>query len=268
MHPLGMSMPWQVVYSRNARAAVRLFCFHYAGGSASAFRNWASHLPRSVELVAVQLPGREGRFDERFITRFDELIETLTDALMPSLNMPYAVFGHSLGTLIGFEWIRQLDHRGIRQPSIFFASGRRAPQFINPEPPISQLPEAEFVRELLKKYSDQLGSVLEREDFRQAFVPQLRADFTLSETYRYRRGVPLECPIVAFAGEEESEVTEQELLGWQAHTTGRFNALRFPGTHFFIHSQEARLLQEVNRQLSLAIALPEEPATSLLRRGT
>jgi medium-chain acyl-[acyl-carrier-protein] hydrolase len=259
-------MPWQVVYSRNARAAVRLFCFHYAGGSASAFRNWASHLPRSVELVAVQLPGREGRFGERFITRFDELIKTLTEALTPSLNIPYAVFGHSLGTLIGFEWIRQLKHHGIRQPLIFFASGRRAPQFANPEPPISHLPEADFVRELMKKYSDHLGSVLERDDFRQAFVPQLRADFTLSETYRYRRGIKLECPIVACAGEQETEITEQELTGWQEHTTGRFNALRFPGAHFFIHSQETQLLQETKRQLSSAIALPDETATSRRRR--
>jgi medium-chain acyl-[acyl-carrier-protein] hydrolase len=260
-----MTTPWQVVYNRNARAALRLFCFHYAGGSASAFRNWTAQLPSSIELVAVQLPGREGRFDEPFITHFDELIETLTHVLMPALNMPYAVFGHSLGTLVGFEWLRQLKKRGLRQPGIFFASGRRAPQFPNREPPISHLPEAEFVRELLKKYGDHLGSVLERDDFRQAFVPQLRADFLLSETYRYRRGVKLECPVVAYAGEQETDITELELTGWGEHTTGRFNALRFPGAHFFIHSQEVRLLQEARRELTAVMTVQEEAATSHLR---
>jgi medium-chain acyl-[acyl-carrier-protein] hydrolase len=246
-----MTTPWQIVYNRDKRAAMRLYCFHYAGGSASAFRNWTAHLPANVELVAVQLPGREGRFDERFITHFDELIETVTHALMQGLqSLPYAVFGHSLGALVGFEWIRQLRKHGLRQPSIFFASGRRAPQFPNEEPPISHLPEAQFVRELLNKYGDHLGSVLDREDFRQAFVPQLRADFLLSETYRFRRGIKLECPVVAWAGEQETEITEPELTGWQEHTTGRFNAVRFPGAHFFIHGQEARVLREANRELT------------------
>lgn len=255
-------MSWQVFYKRNAHATVRLFCFHYAGGSASAFRNWGKHLPSSVELIGVQLPGREGRFREPFVTRFDDLIETLAEVLTPYLDKPYAVFGHSLGTLISFEWIRQLERCGRRRPLLFFASGRQAPQFPSTDPPISSLPEEEFIRELLKEYEDNLGSLLEKRELREAFIPQLRADFELSESYEYRRGAKLGCPIIAYAGKNETKIGERELTGWREHTIGRFTAGRFPDAHFFIHSQEDLVLQEIRRELSSEIELSEKAAAS------
>ncbi|WP_256732064.1 thioesterase II family protein, partial [Burkholderia pseudomallei] len=55
--------PWLIVHeARNAR--VRLFCFHYAGATASIFRTWPGGLPDWIEVVAVQLPGREYRLGE------------------------------------------------------------------------------------------------------------------------------------------------------------------------------------------------------------
>ncbi|MGH9755029.1 MAG: thioesterase II family protein [Blastocatellia bacterium] len=42
----------------NPAATLRLFCFHYAGGSAQVFHDWPRRLPPSVEMGAIQLPGR------------------------------------------------------------------------------------------------------------------------------------------------------------------------------------------------------------------
>src|SRR5687768_10798540 len=103
MTSIGTTTPW-IAYTRpNPHARLRLFCFPYAGGGASIFRRWSDELPPSVEVCPVQLPGRENRLREPPFTRIDPLVRALAHALRPNLNRPFALFGHSMGALIGFE---------------------------------------------------------------------------------------------------------------------------------------------------------------------
>jgi surfactin synthase thioesterase subunit len=53
--------PWVVVAAPNPAARLRLFCFPYAGGGAAAYFGWGETLPRTVEVCAVQPPGRDAR---------------------------------------------------------------------------------------------------------------------------------------------------------------------------------------------------------------
>ena len=242
--------PWLVFLRRNPEAVLRLFCFHYAGGSASAFRNWVNYLPGSIEVIAIQLPGREGRFKEAHIQQFDKLIDVLVLSMLPYLDLPYVVFGHSLGSLKSFEWIRAIKKRKLQQPNLYIAAGRGAPQLPRREPPIAFLPEEEFVQELIKNYGEKLEPILKVKELRDLFIPQIRADYLLSETYEYKEGIKLDCPIFAFAGDEENKISEGDLHGWAAHTTNNFRARRFPGDHFFIHSAEEQVLTVINNELS------------------
>src|SRR5947209_4907352 len=100
--------PWLVVFQPNPRARLRLFCFPFAGGAASAYRRWAGLLPADVEVAAVQLPGREGRFREPAFTSLDALLDALVPALRPALDRPFAFFGHSMGGVTAFEAARRL----------------------------------------------------------------------------------------------------------------------------------------------------------------
>src|SRR5262249_28719179 len=93
------SHPW-------SRGSVGLFCFAYAGGGASLFRDWVGALGGSVDVCPVQLPGREGRFHEPAFTRLTPLLDSLVQSLGPQLQRPFALFGHSLGALIAFEFAR------------------------------------------------------------------------------------------------------------------------------------------------------------------
>jgi medium-chain acyl-[acyl-carrier-protein] hydrolase len=249
--------PWLIRYGRKPHASVRLFCFHCAGGSASAFRDWSTHLPRTIELVGVQLPGREGRVKEAFVTAMDELINRVADAMTPHLRTPYAVFGHSFGTLGGFEVIRELRRRGLRQPFLFIAAGRQAPQLKRKKKPIASLPEQEFVDELLKDYGSHLGGIFRSSELREAFVPQIRADFALTEAYRYRDAPPLDCPIVAFGGLAEDDLSADELDAWGAQTTGRFHSCRFPGDHFFIETSERQVIEAIREQIDRSLSADE-----------
>ena len=112
------SSPWFVFLSEQSRrdAEFRLFCFHYAGSGGSVFRPWTKRFSDQVELVAVQLPGRENRFDEPLLESMELVTTHLADALPPLLDKPYAFFGHSTGALISFELARVLRRCGLRQP--------------------------------------------------------------------------------------------------------------------------------------------------------
>jgi medium-chain acyl-[acyl-carrier-protein] hydrolase len=102
---------WFLCQKPERRASLRLFCFPYAGGSASIFRGWAQHLPPTVEVCAIQLPGRGGRLLEPAITRMPRLIQAIAPAFVPYLDIPFAFFGHSMGTLISLELARYLRRK-------------------------------------------------------------------------------------------------------------------------------------------------------------
>lgn len=245
---------WFVYAPRASRPALRLFCLPYAGGSASFCSAWDQYLPAAVEVVAIQLPGREQRFMEPVCTDVSAVLDALVPELRGRLSIPFAVFGHSLGAAIAYELISELQRRRLAQPLIFFASGRQAPQFSERDVPIHSLPDAQFCEQFLQRRSSKdLQSLLSDEDARQVFLPQLRADYRLAENYRFdpRRAVRLTCPIVAMDCEADAGAIDPlELSGWREHTGGPFRMYRFPGDHFFIESARAQVLKVISAELS------------------
>jgi surfactin synthase thioesterase subunit len=79
--------------------------------------------------------------------------------------------------------------------------------------------------------------------------PVIRADFKAVETYQHRPEPPLNCPIVAMAGDEDSEVSIAEVSAWREQTTGGFSLQIFPGHHFFLHESPQSTAQLVIRRL-------------------
>lgn len=244
-------MPW-VICDRKTGSdpACRLFCLPYAGGSASVFREWSHCLPPSIEVCAIQLPGRETRLKEPAFTRLPPLVRELAQALLPSLNRPFALFGHSVGALVAFELARHLrGHYGMH-PVHLWAAACPAPQVPDTDAPIHTLPEPAF-RERLRRFNGTPADVLEHEELMAMVGPILRADFALRETYAYAAEAPLDCPITVFGGVEDHEVSAAELCAWQEQTSRSFRAHMLPGDHFFVQSSRAELIQAVSADLGL-----------------
>ena len=118
---------WLAYREVKPHARLRIFCFPYAGGGASIFRGWTALLPADLEVCPVQLPGREGRLREAPFTHMEPMVNALVDALQPYFDLPFVLFGHSMGAAIAFELTRELRRRGRPQPLHLFAAGRRAP---------------------------------------------------------------------------------------------------------------------------------------------
>src|SRR5262245_41626934 len=127
MPPSFPSDPWLPFRRPSPSARLRLYCFPFAGGGASIFRLWPDALPASVEVCSVQPPGRETRFREAPFARMAPLVAVLADVLLPELERPYALFGHSMGALIAFELAREQRRRRARPPEQLIVSGRGAP---------------------------------------------------------------------------------------------------------------------------------------------
>lgn len=240
--------PW-IVYPRpNPQARLRLFCFPYAGGGASIYRLWPNDLPAAVEVCAIQPPGRETRMREKPFTHVAPLAQALAPILRPYLDRPFAFFGYSLGSLVGFELARELRRQGDAQPLHLFVGGRRAPQTPDPEPPIHDLPEAEFLVEL-RRLSGTPEAVLQNAELMQLLQPLLRADFAVNETYVFTEDPPLDCPISAYGGLEDAEASREDLAAWREQTRGSFKLQMFPGGHFFLNSDRAMLLRAISEDL-------------------
>ncbi len=240
--------PWLIRGSSGTKAQRRLFCFPYAGGGASIYRTWGKQLPAEIEVCAVQLPGRENRITEPFFTSLPLLVETLAQMLQPYLDLPFCFFGHSLGALVSFELTRYLRKSARPQPLRLFLSAHRAPQVARETSDIHMLPDPQFI-EALHKLGGTPRAVLEHEELMQMLLPMLRADFTLYETYVYKAEQSLTCPLVAFGGLADAEVSQEALTAWREQTTNRFELKMFPGGHFFLQEQQDLLLQTLKPYL-------------------
>lgn len=242
--------PWILCPRPNARARVRLFCFPYAGKGASVFRAWAHRMPAAVEVCAVQLPGREQRLREVPFTQMEALVEAAAEALRPRLDIPYAIFGHSMGALTGFECARELRRQGRPEPLHLMVAARQAPNLPERHGPIAHLPQREFIVAVQQRYDGIPAEVMQNPDLLDLLVPTLRADIQLLEAYAYVSEPPLNCPITCFGGVKDREATIEHLDGWCDHTVAEFHVRMFPGGHFFLQSAQVQVVESVAGMLA------------------
>lgn len=242
---------WLAQTKPNPRANLRLFCFPYAGGNAQIYRAWSENLPTAIEVCPIELPGRGVRLTEPLYKQVSPLVSDLATAIHPLLDLPFAFFGHSLGALVAFELTRLLRRDYALVPVHLFASGRDAPQTNAGVPrltPVYSLPEREFL-EKLRILSGTSDAVLQNAELMQLFMPVVRADLEVSETYVYTPEAPLECPITAFGGLQDPVTTPDELDAWREQTSIDFALHLLPGNHFFINSAQSHLLRVIARSL-------------------
>lgn len=227
---------------------MRLFCLPHAGGGATAYHSWSAELPDSVQICPVLLPGRETRLSEPPCTELDTLVDQMDRELRPWLDIPYAVFGHSMGALLAFEWVRRLRRDDVSMPAWLFLSGRRAPDVTGDAASLHSLPDRELVKELARLYNGIPQEFLGNELLMEVFLPILRADISVVESYHFKEGEPLDCPVTVFSGMNDASVSWDQLLAWKRHTTHRRFAMQLlPGGHFY---PQRPLLQTISATLA------------------
>ncbi|MCP4980611.1 MAG: thioesterase [Gammaproteobacteria bacterium] len=236
-------------WNRSNTIKQRLICFAYAGAGTVVFQSWAMALQQEVEVCAVRLPGRERLIGEAPFQRLAPLIEWAVEVLGSRLTLPYALFGHSFGALIAFEFARELRRRGLPAPQSLLVSGYGAPQLPRRESPIAGLSDAEFMARI-EEIEGTVTEVFAHPELRELILPALRADFSVLENYRYIPEAPFEFPLCAYSGAEDPLVPAGDLALWAELTRANFSRRVFPGNHNYLEIQREALLSEISDQLT------------------
>jgi medium-chain acyl-[acyl-carrier-protein] hydrolase len=243
---------WISIPEPRPSARLRLFCFVYAGGGASAYFPWSRRLREPIEVCAVQPPGRENRLREAPFTELQPFVADLASAIAPYIaDKPFAFFGHSMGALIAYELTRTLREQGAPLPARIFASGALAPHLPSEETPLHPIADdTAFIEAVASRYGAVPKIVMENEELRSLILPALRADMGIIESYQYREAPPLPIDITAYGGVGDRSVRRDRLEQWAEHTTGEFSCLQFAGDHFFLNDARDALLSDVSARLS------------------
>ncbi|WKU07094.1 thioesterase II family protein [Micromonospora sp. HUAS LYJ1] len=248
---------WYLTYQPRPTAAVRLYCLPCAGGGASMFRRWATLLPDWVELRAVRLPGRQGRHREPSFTDCHRGAEALADALAGPLAAEppggYAIFGHSMGAMLGYLLIRLRQRAGLPPPALFAAASwpvAGAAPGVMPDPADT---DEDFCA-TLRTLGGVPPEMLDDPQMLRLTLPILRADFQLCRSYRWRPDGPLPCPVAAFGGIDDRVTPPEGLAEWKQHSAD-FRGLRlFDGGHFFFQDRPEDLVTAVTSELAATTA--------------
>lgn len=246
-----MGTNWLKCYQPNQNAKYRLICFHHAGGSASVFSQWGRWLRSDIEVVAVQLPGREQRMKEDKMYHIEQIVPQVFTELDMYEDKPFAFFGHSMGGMIAFEVTHMLYHQRRTLPIHLFVSGACVPQKFPERSPIHQLPDDEFAQQIVDRYDGLPKYVQENRELLALALPILRADMTVCETYTCQHNWPLPIPISAFGGYQDTLVRYDDLLLWEQHTTEMFDVTMFAGEHLFLKTAYDDLLLTILNVMTL-----------------
>ncbi|MGH1541742.1 MAG: alpha/beta fold hydrolase [Arenicella sp.] len=242
---------WLVYSKRRPSASIKLVCFAYAGGGPTVYREWQDQLPDFIEVVSVLLPGRASRIDEQPLTRISQIVADLLPELLEHLDgSPFAMFGHCMGSIIMYETARALQQQHNLSALQLFASGAPAPDLYT----ISfyhQSDEADLMALLNQIDFSATQALVQDAEMRALVFPMLRADLEAAAYYaeEYQASEPLNIPITAFGGWQDMYASPQGVDAWQRFTDNDYQLVMQPGNHYFIETEQARILNILQETL-------------------
>lgn len=226
---------------------IKLYCIPYAGASSVIFNKWNRMMNSSVEVIPMELAGRGGRTGEPFYNNISDAVDDLYKQISQDDHTSFAIFGHSMGAIIAFELTKRLCEKQ-QGPKVLICSGRKAPQFHSKEI-IHNLEEKEFIKRIIELGATP-AELFESQELTEIFLPILQSDFKIIEEYRYSNTrTHMNCDLVVMSGQLD-DISQEELFGWQQHSSKPCLFQFFEGGHFFIHDNEAEVINYLDRLLT------------------
>jgi surfactin synthase thioesterase subunit len=234
---------------RQARpqAKCQLFVLPHAGGSMTYYLPWQKILPESIELNLLQLPGRGTTFKEKPFTEWPEATQAVYEEIKKLIDdRPFAIFGHSLGALIGFEVAQKLQNKNLVH---LFASGMSAPQHYT----VPKLRYTLSDEELIKYVADTDDAMPHKDqnyfDYVKLTLPTIRADFQLVDTYEYHPKDLLQCSLSGMYGENDFLYSKESVFAWKEMAGKDFDFKTFMGGHMYLTPARQQVLEYLSNSL-------------------
>jgi len=239
---------------------LQLFCLPHAGASAMAYLRWRRLLPAGVELIALEPPGRGARLDEPILRDFEPLAAEMTDMLCAAragTATPFAIFGHSMGGLLGWRVCHLLRERGLPLPQRLVVSGSAAPSRRNPQRLAALRGDAALIADL-RRHRGTPEAVFADAELLRLTLDVLDADYRVCESFCRADVAPLPVPLHVFAGRDDP-IAPPDLHAWAAETHAGYSLEWFAGGHFFVHDSQADVVRSLGACLMQPL-LPTRPS--------
>ena len=194
-------------------------------------------------------PGRETRFSEPIPLRLEEYVEPIAEALRSLDDVPFAIFGHSMGGTLAFETARFHRETGRPLPLRLFISSRRAPSLPRAGEPDHLLPDQELLEVVRRRWGGFPPEVERYPDVVSMALRVLRADLRALETYDSGVTPPLPVPISALGGDGDPSLPVEDLVPWERETSADFELRVFPGDHRYLEKERSALLTHLRTVL-------------------
>jgi medium-chain acyl-[acyl-carrier-protein] hydrolase len=249
---------WTITPEVRPDAAIRLLCFHHACAGAYTFRPWPRMLRSDVELVAVQLPGRENRYSEPLVSSAEAVLEALIASLGDSLGTRYAVFGHSLGALLAYLLACRVRRTGELPPPVrLFLSSACVPEHKNSGGSHRAGPHSLSDEALIDRITVLGGTpaqILSDRALLDIFLPVLRADFAILDRASRTAEHALDIPFTLLGGSTDPVVQPGDIDEWRRFSSQACQTHILQGGHFYLQHSQAALLEIINTTLGEHIA--------------
>ncbi|AXL87379.1 thioesterase [Streptomyces sp. CB09001] len=239
---------WIRQYHDPAAGGPTLVCFPHAGGSAAAYFRLSAELSQVAEVLVVQYPGRQDRMAEAAVEDVRELADRIREALLPWKERELALFGHSMGSVVAYETgLRLQSEPDGASPIGLIASGRTAPS-VRRDRGLHRMDDAGIIAEMAE-LSGTDPALLDDAEMLAVVIPPMRSDFRAAETYRCDPGTRLRCPITAYGGDVDPQVSYDDLIRWGEHTASAFATRVFSGGHFYLQQRPTEVMAAVRTDL-------------------
>ena len=232
--------------------STRLICLPYAGGSAATYVPWSRLLPPEVELIALQPPGRGSRMAQPPHSQMQPLVSELMSVFQKVTDRPYVIFGHSLGSRVGFELMLQCQMKGIAASGALHRLGQPGTAPVKAGAAHTRPAGCEVCRGAARPGWHARGG-LNNSELIQWLLPLLRADFRIADTHRSSR-TALNCPLTVLGGTEDETVSATEIEAWRDVAASECDIHWVNGGHFFVERNREWVLERVNAVLAGVIA--------------
>ncbi|RZT99030.1 surfactin synthase thioesterase subunit [Advenella incenata] len=237
---------WFVCRNGNERP-YQLYMFPYAGGNVASFMNWQKDIAKQFDLIGVQLPGRGSHYSAAFSDDIQILVREMVP-LFAGASKPFAFFGHSLGGLLSFLVCRQLYIEGHQVPNCLIISGCKAPEKFSSNTK-EELTDAALIA-MLREYGGTPEQVLKDNDMMELFIPTIKADLSLVDSFSYQRSEKINVPILVLSGVDDEAHDYSKAFEWVTETIATVEFNEFPGGHFFINNNKDEMFSIINAYLN------------------